>query len=142
MSETQPPRRIGQSIGAFFAGFFAVVFLSLGTDLLLHALGVFPAWGQAVGDAPLLFATAYRTVFGILGGYIAARLAPGRPMMHALVLGVVGLALSIAGAVVTWNRGPAFGPHWYPLALIVLAVPQAWVGGKLHLMQLRPGSLG
>jgi hypothetical protein len=57
-----------------------------------------------------------------------------------LVGGVVGLAVSIVGAAVTWNKGPAFGPHWYPLALIVLAMPQAWVGGKLRLMQLRAPS--
>ncbi len=30
----------------------------------------------------------------------------------------------------------AFGPHWHPLALIVLAMPMAWAGGKLRLMQL------
>ena len=47
------------------------------------------------------------------------------------------LALSIIGAAATWNRGPAFGPHWYALALVVTALPTAWVGGKLHLMQLR-----
>jgi hypothetical protein len=39
------------------------------------------------------------------------------------------------GTVVTWNRGPAFGPHWYPLALIVIAMPCAWVGGKLFGVQ-------
>jgi hypothetical protein len=52
-------------------------------------------------------------------------------MQHALAGGVVGLVVSIVGTVVTWNRGPAFGPHWYPLALIVIAMPCAWVGGKL-----------
>jgi hypothetical protein len=57
-------------------------------------------------------------------------------MQHALVGGVVGLAVSILGAAVTWNKGPAFGPHWYPLALVVLALPQAWVGGKLRVIQL------
>ena len=58
----------------------------------------------------------------------------------ALVGGLVGLVVSIVGAAVTWNKGPAFGPHWYPLALIVLAMPQAWLGGKLRLMQLRAPS--
>ncbi len=58
-------------------------------------------------------------------------------MLHALVLGVLGLALSILGAAVTWNKGPAFGPHWYPLALVVLTMPQSWAGGKLRVMQLR-----
>jgi hypothetical protein len=57
-------------------------------------------------------------------------------MQHALALGVVGLLLSIVGAVVTWNGEPAFGPHWYPLALVVTALPSAWLGGKLRMMQL------
>ncbi len=125
-----------KSVGAVLAGMLAVIVLSLGGDVVVHATGVFPPWGQPVGDALLLLATAYRTVFGVVGGYITARLAPDRPMGHALVLGAVGVALSILGAVATWNRGPAFGPHWYPLALVVLAMPQAWIGGQLRMMQL------
>jgi hypothetical protein len=54
--------------------------------------------------------------------------------------GFVGLALSTFGAAATWNKGPAFGPHWYPLALIVLALPTAWIGGKLRVMQLPTGA--
>ncbi len=139
MSETQRPRRTGRSIGAVLVGMLAGIILSLGTDIVLHAIGVFPPWGQSmVGyDGPLLLATFYRTVYGVAGSYIAARLAPNRPMTHALVLGAIGLAVSIVGAAVTWNRGPAFGPHWYPLSLVVLALPQAWAGGRLRVMQLR-----
>jgi hypothetical protein len=137
MSETTRPRRIGRSVGAVLAGIVAGVVVTLGTDAVLHATGVFPPWGQPVGDGPLLLATAYRTVYGIVASYITARLAPDRPMTHALAGGVVGLVVTIVGTVVTWDKGPAFGPHWYPLALIVLAMPGAWVGGKLHEMQLR-----
>ena len=137
MSKTNSPRRVGRSIGAVLAGIVAGVVLTLGTDGILHATGVFPPWGQPLGDVPLLLATAYRTVYGILGSYITARLAPDRPMTHALAGGLVGLVVSIVGTVVTWNKGPAFGPHWYPLALIVLAMPSAWAGGKLHEMHLR-----
>jgi hypothetical protein len=137
MSETQRPQHIGRSIGAVLAGIVAVVILSLGTDVGLHAVDVFPPWGQPVGDKPLLLATAYRTVYSIVACYIAARLAPERPMTHALAGGVVGLVVSIVGTAVTWNKGPAFGPHWYPLALIVLAMPCAWAGGKLRETQLQ-----
>jgi hypothetical protein len=139
MSETQPPRRIGRSIGAMLTGIVAGIILTIGTDIVLHAIGVFPPWGQSmVGfDGPLVLATVYRTVYGVLGSYIIAQLAPDRPMQHALVGGFVGFVVSIVGAAVTWNKGPAFGPHWYPLALIVLAVPQAWAGGRLRVMQLR-----
>jgi peptidoglycan/LPS O-acetylase OafA/YrhL len=122
------------------AGIFVGIVLTLGTDELLHIAAVFPPWGQSmVGyDGALLLATAYRVVYGIVGSYIIARLAPNRPMRHALIGGVIGLIVSVVGAVATWNSGPAFGPHWYPIALVVTALPCAWVGGKLRLMQLRP----
>lgn len=119
-----------KSIGALLAGFVVVVILSLGTDLVLHAARVFPPWGESmVGyDGALLLATIYRTIYGVVGSYITAGLAPDRPMGHALVGGLMGLVICIAGAVATWNKGPAFGSHWYPVALIVLATPDAWVG--------------
>jgi peptidoglycan/LPS O-acetylase OafA/YrhL len=121
-----------KSIGAVTAGMLAGIILTLGTDELLHLAGVFPPWGQPAGDGPLVLATVYRAIYNVAGGYIAARLAPDRPMWHALAGGVVGLVLCTVGAVATWNRGPAFGPHWYPVALIVIAMPCAWVGGVLH----------
>jgi len=124
------------SIGAVVAGFVAVFVLSLGTDVVMHIAGVFPQLGQPMSDALFVLATLYRTVYCIAGSYIAARLAPNRPMEHALVLGVLGLIVSITGAVVTWNKGPAFGPHWYPVALIVTAIPCAWLGGRLRITQL------
>ena len=142
MTEGQPPRRIGRSILAVFAGFVAVIIITLPTDEVLHRIGVFPPWGASmVGfDGALLLATVYRTIYGVAGSYITARLAPDRPMGHALVGGAIGLAVSILGAAVTWNKGPAFGPHWYPLALVVLALPTAWVGGKLRVRQLSLGA--
>jgi hypothetical protein len=139
MSETNSPRHTLRSIGAVLAGMVVGIVLTLVTDEILHIAGVFPPWGQSmVGyDGALLLATAYRVVYSVLGSYIIALLAPNRPMLHALVGGGIGFIVSIVGAVVTWNGGPAFGPHWYPIALIVTALPCAWVGGKLRLMQLR-----
>ncbi len=142
MNETQPPRRTGRSIGALLAGFLAVVILSIGTDGVFHAMGIFPPLGQPMSDALFLLATAYRIVYGVAGSYITARLAPDRPMQHALVGGAVGLVLSIVGAVATWNHVPSLGPHWYPLALVATALPCAWLGGKLRLMQLRLPAAG
>ncbi len=134
MSETQPPHRWGRSVGAVLLGFVAVVVLSLGTDLAMHAFGIFPQLNQPMSDRLLLLATAYRTIYGVVGSYITARFAPDRPMQHALAGGVIGFLLSLVGAVTTWNR--ALGPHWYPLALVATAIPCAWAGGKLRLVQL------
>lgn len=142
MTEAQPSRRVGRSILAVLVGMVVAIALTLATDELLHRIGVFPPWGASmVGfDGALLLATVYRTVYGVLGSYLTAWLAPSRPMGHALVGGAMGLAVSILGAAVTWNKGPAFGPHWYPLALIVLALPTAWVGGLLGVKQLSTGA--
>jgi hypothetical protein len=137
LNETQHSRQIGRSIGALFAGFVVVVLLSLGTDVALHAAGVSPPLGQLMSDPLLLLATVYRSIFAVIGSYTTARLAPDRPMQHALAGGVVGLVLSIIGAVMAWNKVATLGPHWYPLALVVTALPCAWVGGQIRVMQLR-----
>jgi hypothetical protein len=137
VSETHRPRRILRSIGAVLAGLFVIIILSSATDMALHASGIFPPFGQPMADGLFLLATAYRIVYGVAGSYLAARLAPDRPMQHALALGVVGLAISIAGAAATWNAGPTFGPKWYSLAVIAIALPCAWAGGKLRDMQVR-----
>ena len=132
MSETYPPsRRVLRRIGAVLAGFFATFILSVATDLALHATGIFPPWGQPMSNALFALATAYRTIYTVAGGYITARLAPDRPMAHVWALGIIGLVAALAGTVATWNAGPEFGPKWYPLALVVLALPSVWTGGKL-----------
>ena len=131
MHETRRPRRTLRSVGAVLAGLLLIVVVSTATDAVLHATGVFPPAGQPMADALFLLATAYRVVYGVAGGYIAARLAPDRPMAHALALGGVGVVVSTAGAMATWNAGPEFGPKWYPLLLIATALPCAWAGGRL-----------
>ena len=131
MRETQRPRLMLRRIGAVLAGLLVIIVITTATDSVMHATGVFPPAGAPMSNALWLLATAYRIVYGVAGSFIAARLAPDRPMRHALALGVVGLVLSIVGAVATWDRGPGFGPKWYPLALVVIAIPSAWLGGKL-----------
>jgi hypothetical protein len=127
MTETRRPHRTLRQIGAVLAGLLAIFAITTVTDIVLHATGIFPPWGQPMSSALFLVALAYRIVYGVLGCYIAARLAPDRPMRHAVALGVVGVVLSTAGAVAMWEAGPA----WYSLAVIGISIPCAWVGGKL-----------
>jgi hypothetical protein len=119
-----------RSVGAILAGFVSVVILSIATDAILHATGVFPALGVQMSDGLFLLATVYRTVYGTFGSWLTARLAPNRPMEHALVGGAIGTVIATIGAIATWNQ-PQLGPHWYPVILIVLAMPSAWAGAKL-----------
>jgi len=37
--------------------------------------------------------------------------------------------LLFTGVVGTWNLG--MGPHWYPVAIAVLGLPECWLGRRL-----------
>ncbi len=121
-----------RSTGAVLAGFIVIVALSTGADALLHALNVFPPWDVPMtGTGLFLLAFAYRFVFSIAGCYLAARLAPRNPMRHALALGVLGLVVSTAGVIATIVT-PSLGPLWYPIALVLICIPCALLGGGLY----------
>jgi hypothetical protein len=126
-------KNILRSIGAILAGIITIVILSNGTDAVLEALGVYPpvevqlehgfdTWWMA------MLALINRAIYTVAGGYITAALAPNRPGRHAIILGIVGVTLSILGALATWGITPA----WFSILLVVFALPGAWLGGKLR----------
>ena len=131
--ETVAPPLVGRSIWAIGAGFLAVVILSIGTDVVLYRLGIFPPLGQRMADRLFAWATVYRTIYGIFASYLTARLAPNRPMWHAMVGAGIGMLLGTAGAIATWNKD--LGPHWYPVGLVMVGIPCAWIGAKLRQLQ-------
>jgi hypothetical protein len=137
MNEANQSRRIPRRIGAVLAGLLVVVLLDVGIDVVMHRTGVYPPWFQPMRTSLWLLAIAYRTCDGIVAGYVVAWLAPDRPIQHALVLGVIGFVMSTLGVIATLSKGPEFGPKWYPLALVVLAVPNALIGGLLRQRQVR-----
>jgi lysozyme family protein len=126
---------MGRSIWAVVAGVLFVVVVSTLVDMALHAAKVYPPMDQPLDDRLAVLATAYRFAISVAGAWLTARLAPQNPMKHALILGVIGTVLGLAGVIATWNAG--LGPRWYAIALMVLAVPQCWLGGKLYEMQAR-----
>ena len=131
MTETERPRRLLRSIGALLAGLLFIFVVSLGTDVVMHATGIFPPWFQPMAGPLWVFALTYRCLYAVIGCYLAGRLAPNQPMKHALLLGVIGVVLSLIGVASTWNAGPEYGPMWYPISLVISSIPCAWIGGKL-----------
>lgn len=119
----------GRSLGAVGASFLVTAALSLGVDVVMHASAVFPGWGEPMSDGRFAWATAYRVVFTALGGYVAARLAPVEPMRHVRWLGLVGSVAAGLGLLATWDAG--LSPRWYPVLLLVTAMPCVWAGGRL-----------
>ena len=134
--ETIRSPKIGRSILALLAGFIVNVVLALGTDFALQAAHILPAIGrEPMNDPQSALAAAYRTLYAVIGSYVVARLAPYRPMEHALAGAAIGMLIAVAGAIVTWNKD--LGPHWYALSLIFLALPTGWAGAKLWISQAR-----
>lgn len=116
-----------KSIGAIVAGIIVIFALSTITDAILENSGFMklpfasnPLW-------LMIFVTLYRNVYVLAGSYLTATLAPDKPMKHSVILASIGFVLGVVGAIVMWHEPP----HWYPIALIVLGWPSAWLGGKL-----------
>ena len=123
-----------RSIAAVLAGFVLIAALSFGADAALRQAmpAAFDASGRVESTAVLLLIMGYVGLFAVTGCYLTARLAPRRPMLHALVLGALGLAFNVAGSVAMWETAPA----WYHLASLALVMPYAWLGGRLREVEL------
>ena len=118
-----------RSIGAIAVGFLFIAVLSFGSDILLRV--TFPddvdvpvrIASLRVLSLSLISAVVYATV----GCYLTARLAPSRPMLHALLLGVLALVFTVLNADLLW----ILAATWYRLASLAVVMPCAWLGGWL-----------
>ncbi len=82
-----------------------------------------------VSPAFLAAATAHGSLFTALGGFVAARLAPGDELRHAAIVGVLAI---VVGLVLGLSPGDAPRPAWWVDGLgFLLAVPAAAGGGWL-----------
>ena len=122
-----------KSIWAVVAGVLFIIVVTTLVDIVLHATGVYPPMKQPMNDRLALLATLHRIVISVAGAWLTARLAPENPMKNAMILGYAGVVLGLVGVVATWNLG--LGPRWYPILLVVLAIPQCWVGGRIYELQ-------
>ncbi len=128
-----------RSILAVIAGSLTWMVTALGTDALLMALA--PHWfqeGGRVESAPvLLLALAYSLSFSVLGGYVTALIAGRREVLHALVLGLLQLAMGIIATIQFWDTAPA----WFHIVLLALIAPANVFGGYLRAQQKRRARL-
>lgn len=122
-----------KSILAVVVGFILVGVLALAADFAVHAAApdAYDAKGRTENLAVLLLALLYTPVFGAVGGYVTARLAPGNPQRHALALGILGLVFSVPVVMAHWNDAPA----WYHIVSLLTVVPAAWLGGSWRARQ-------
>ena len=123
-----------RSIVAVLAGFFLIPILNFATLAILARVApeTFPAGEPVTSTAGLILTCAYVAIYGIGGCYLTARLAPSRPMLHALIVGVLGLAISIPVALQNWADAPA----WFNVYNLLAVMPYAWLGGRLREREL------
>jgi len=116
---------------AVIAGLAFVVILSMGLDAVMHRSGIFPAEPTGMSTGDWVLALSYRLVIAIGGGWITAKLAQSRAVFLAVVLGIIGTVVGLAGLAAAWMMRPNLGPLWYPLLLVVTAIPCTWLGARL-----------
>jgi hypothetical protein len=116
---------------AVVAGLAFVIAVTKGLDFAMERTGVFNVDTSEMTTGDYLLASAYRLAIAVGGGWITARLAASRPLFLAVLLGIFGTVIALAGLFVVWYARPALGPVWYPLVLVVTAVPCTWLGGRL-----------
>ncbi len=123
-------KNIFKSVWSIVAGALAGAILSISTDMILEGVGFFPSPQEGLFIWwMLLIALFYRGVYTIASGYITASLAPRNPMKHAVILGIIGVLVSILGTIANWDKSSA----WYPISLILITLPCTWIGAIIKL---------
>lgn len=70
-------------------------------------------------------------ISGLVAGAVTARVATARPLLHACVLAVVIVGVTVFAAAFS-KRPPVPGiPTWYPYAAALLAGAGTFIGGAL-----------
>ena len=123
-------KNIFRSIGAVLAGLIFIGATHTAIDAILESNGVLPKGHLNVSASLIIFVIFYRAVFSFAGCYLTARLAPSGPMKHSMILGAFGTVLSVVGAIATASMNIA--PAYYGWSLVVMALPIAWLAGKLY----------
>lgn len=107
--------------------------------LLVLALALVPGWQGTVTGGYLATNIMLSIISAAIGGWVCARLAPSRPLLHGNVLGLIALVLGILYVLSpAEDGGHAQPPGWYALMLAMLAWPSV-ILGTLIFIRTRPG---
>ena len=127
-----------RSAGAVVAGLVAMVALVM-VGTMAAAATLIPGGLTASSPQPppvpppsyLAANVLVSVAAAVLGGWLAARLAPSRPMLHAGLLAAVVLVLSVVSFAQARN-GDTGQPLWYLLLVQAIGRAGALAGGWLR----------
>lgn len=113
----------------------AVVVTFLGSGALVVALNnllmtlvpdAFGPGGQVLSTPVAVLMLAYCVAIMVLVGWVAGRIAPSRPALHAGITSGLVVAANIASAL----GMPALVPLWWLVVFCVLAIPASLYGAS------------
>ena len=132
-----------QSLGAVIAGYLVSAILTGVTIAVLGA--IFPESYKAENIAWVVFNVIYGCAFAVIGGYVVARLAPTRPFIHAIVLGVLMAVFALITGYAMSSAPPspeyANQPGWYYPVLAITVLPSILLGAWLYMRGANRSSL-
>jgi len=124
---------MARSILAVIGGYAVTVVCVVALDF---GFGALVPGGRGSPSSPPTSLMVLNVAFGIpcavLGGYVCALIARRAEVMHALVLGIVAEAMSIASLILQLGSQPL----WYGLALVLIVLPSMLAGGYLRANRL------
>ena len=107
-----------RSIGAVAAGY---LIFAMSAVLLFQMSGRAPHQPQPVTFE--IASVVWGCVFALVAGWLTARIAARKPVVHAAVLAGV-IALGALGSLIA-----AGGAKWTQIAALAVMAPCAWAGG-------------
>jgi MFS-type transporter involved in bile tolerance (Atg22 family) len=116
-----------RSFLAILAGFFTVPIVSFTCDYAFHELHPGYVAPAIVGNGVALVVLLYGTFSVLIGGYVTGMISRKNHVRNGVILGVIGLAISIFVDIRTWHQAPA----WYHILGLALVVPVSAYGSHL-----------
>jgi hypothetical protein len=120
-----------KSIGVVLLAFLVNTMLSVVTDFLLEQIGILPKPEKGLFEtSAILICLSYRAIYFILTGFIIAKLAPNKTILHTLILGVIVVAIILLSVI-----NPEFSHKsklWFGYTLAAMTIPCLWLGVKIQ----------
>jgi hypothetical protein len=110
----------GRSVFAIIAGYLV---FALSAVILFQVAGVNPHAEAALGFKA--FSTMWGVLFALGAGFLAAKLAPRRPLAHAIVVA------ALVGIGATASLFSVSGAKWSQLSALLLMTPAVVLGGVM-----------
>jgi len=116
-----------RSFFAILAGFFTVPIVSFTCDYAFHELH--PGYGPhaVIGGGVALIVLLYGLFSILIGGYVTGIISRKHHLINGVILGCLGLIISIVFDIKFWHQAPV----WYHLAGLLLVVPLSAYGAHV-----------